>query len=101
MIEVEPVGTVRSQWGEGPLWWQGALYYVDIEGHRVHRFDPATGAESSRDVGQRMGTIVPRASGGFVVAGDRGLYFFDWDGGRLTAIADPEPDKPDNRFNDG
>ncbi len=98
---VEPVGTLRSQWGEGPIWWEGALYYVDIESHRVHRFDPADGKEKSWDVGQRVGMVVPRESGGLVIAGDGGIFLMDEESGRLTAVADPEPDKPDNRFNDG
>jgi len=101
MLEVEPIGKTRSRWGEGPVWWRDALYYVDIEGHRVHRFDPATGAETSWDVGQRVGTVVPRESGSLVIAGDHGLFFLDETTGALSAIADPEADKPDNRFNDG
>lgn len=101
MLEISPIGTIHSQWGEGPVWWQGALYFVDIEGHQVHRFDPATGDERSWDVGQRVGTVVPRESGGLVIAGDHGMFFLDEDTGHLTAIADPEPDQPDNRFNDG
>lgn len=101
MVSIEPIGNIRSQWGEGPVWWRGALYYVDIEGHRVHRFDPADGSEKSWDVGRRVGTVVPRESGGLVIAGDHGLFFLDEESGHLTAIADPEPDKPDNRFNDG
>lgn len=101
MIRTEPVGQTRCQWGEGPIWWQGALYYVDIEGKRVHRFDPADGSEQSWDVGQRVGTVVPRESGGLVIAGDHGLSFLDPETGTLTPIADPEADKPDNRFNDG
>jgi sugar lactone lactonase YvrE len=101
MIRIEPISNIRSKWGEGPVWWQGALYFVDIEGHRVHCFDPADGAEMSWDVGQRVGTVVPRDSGGLVIAGDHGLHFLDPETGHLTAIADPEPDKPDNRFNDG
>ena len=99
---VEPVGTVRSKWGEGAVWWEGALFYVDIEGHKVWRFDPATGEEQSWDVGQRVGTVVPRESGGLVIAGDDGIFFLDPETGKLSPIADPEPDKkPDNRFNDG
>ena len=101
MISIAPIGNTRSQWGEGPLWWRGALYFVDIEGHRVHRLDPADGSEKSWDVGQRVGTVVPRESGGLVIAGDHGLFFLDEESGQLTAIADPERDKPDNRFNDG
>ena len=100
MITIEPTGTIRSQWAEGPIWWHGALYFVDIEGHRVHRFDPASGSEKTWETGGRVGTVVPRESGGLVIAGDHGLHFLD-DDGDLTAIADPEPDKPDNRFNDG
>ena len=101
MVSIAPVGNFRNQWGEGPLWWRGVLYFVDIEGHRVHRYDPVTREEKSWDVGQRVGTVVPRESGGLVIACDHGLLFLDEETGRLAAIADPEPDKPDNRFNDG
>lgn len=101
MMRTEPVGTIRCQWGEGPVWWQDALYYVDIEGHLVHRYDPADGSEKSWDVGQRVGTVVPRESGGLVIAGDHGFAFLDVETGALTPIADPESDLPDNRFNDG
>lgn len=101
MILCEPVGTIRSQWGEGPIWWNGALYYVDVEGRQVHRYDPATDREESWDAGQRVGSIVPREAGGFVIAGDDGFAFFDEETGRFTALVDPEPEKADNRFNDG
>ncbi|MES2439593.1 MAG: SMP-30/gluconolactonase/LRE family protein [Verrucomicrobiota bacterium] len=101
MVTIEPISNISSQWGEGPVWWRGALYFVDIEGHRVHRYDPADGSEKSWKVGQRVGTVVPRESGGLVIAGDHGLLFLDEETGALTPIADPEPDKPDNRFNDG
>jgi sugar lactone lactonase YvrE len=101
-LTVEPVGTVRSKWGEGPIWWEGALYYVDIEGHRVHRFDPVSGEEKSWECGQRVGTVVPRESGGLVIAGDDGIFFLDEESGEFTeVVGDPEADKPDNRFNDG
>lgn len=98
---IETVGNYRARWGEGPLWWNGALLYVDIEGHRVIRFDPARGEEKIWEVGERVGTVVPREAGGLVIAGDNGFCFLDEDG-RIHKIADPEPDKkPDNRFNDG
>jgi len=101
MISIEVVGSVKSKWGEGPVWWGDSLYYVDIEGHKVHRFSPETGEEKSWDVGQRVGTVVPREGGGLVFAGDEGMFFLDEKTGDIVAIADPEPDKPDNRFNDG
>ncbi|WP_373485860.1 SMP-30/gluconolactonase/LRE family protein [Acetobacterium malicum] len=77
MVTVEPIGNIQCKWGEGPIWWQNALYFVDIEGHRVHRFDPADGSDRSWNVGERVGTVVPRESGGLVIAGDHGLHFLD------------------------
>lgn len=93
-------GDYRAKWGEGPIWWQGVLYYVDIEGHCVVSFNPATGTEKILPVGERVGTVVPRSCGGLVIAGDTGFHLLGEDG-VSKAIADPEPDKPDNRFNDG
>jgi len=101
MVSIEVVGSVESKWGEGPVWWEDSLYYVDIEGHVVHRYFPETGEEKSWNVGQRVGTVVPREGGGLVFAGDGGMFFLDEKTGDIAAIADPEPDKADNRFNDG
>ena len=100
---VEAVGTKVSQWGEGPIFWEGKLLYVDIEGKKVNRFDPETGAEDSWDTGERTGTVVPRANGGgLVIAGDNGFSFFDPHTATKTHIADPEPDHGETyRFNDG
>ncbi len=101
MIQVEVVGSRVSQWGEGPIWHQGRLLYVDIESHLIVAFDPATDEERVWNVGQRVGTVVPRLGGGLVWAGDDGFYFLDETSGVSTAIADPEIGVLDNRFNDG
>ncbi len=101
MIRTEPVGPVRCQWGEGPIWWRESLYFVDIEGRAVHRYAPSSGAVKSWPAPWRPGTVVPRESGGLVIAGDRGFHFLDEETGTLTPINDPEQDLPDNRFNDG
>ena len=101
MANVEVAGNLKSRWGEGPIWWDGSLYYVDIEGRKVCRYFPETGRELSWDVEMRVGTVVPRRGGGMLIAGDDGLFFFDEGTGGAMPIADPEPDKPDNRFNDG
>ena len=31
MENIEIAGTYRAQWGEGPIWWENRLLYVDIE----------------------------------------------------------------------
>ena len=100
-MTIEPVGEFRSIWGEGPIWSGGRLLYVDIESHKVISFDPETRKEKIWDVGQRVGMVVPRESGGLVIAGDMGFAFLDEKSGELSAIADPEPEKENNRFNDG
>lgn len=101
MAEITVIGNYRAQWGEGPIWWRGCLYYVDIEKHNVIRFDPDSGEETIWDVGQRVGTVVPRSNGGLLCAGDDGFFFLDPVSGAITPISDPEIDKPNNRFNDG
>ena len=100
-LVIETVGSLRSKWGEGPIWWNEALYYVDMEAQLVVRFDPVNCEEEVWEVGQRVGLVVPRCDGGLLCAGDAGFFFLDETTGSCTAIIDPEPDKPDNRFNDG
>ncbi len=99
-MEITLAGEYRAKWGEGPIWWQGSLYYVDIEGHAVIRFEPENGTETILPIGERVGTVVPREQGGFLIAGDSGIQLLAEDG-TLKPIADPEQEKTDNRFNDG
>tara|TARA_B100001057_G_scaffold27978_2_gene25699 strand:- start:1842 stop:2717 length:876 start_codon:yes stop_codon:yes gene_type:complete len=101
-ISIQPVGSRVSKWGEGPVFWKNHLLYVDIEGHVLVRLNPETGSEDSWEMGERIGTVVPMKTGGFLCAGDSGIYSFDPVSGEKTNLADPEGDKrPDNRFNDG
>jgi sugar lactone lactonase YvrE len=101
-LTIQTIGTRISKWGEGPIWWNDRLLYVDIEDHTLVTLDPATGEEQTWNVGERIGTVVPRAQGGFLYAGDTGILAFDPTTGAKQPLADPEPEKrPDNRFNDG
>ena len=105
MENICPVGNYRAQWGEGPIWWNNRLLYVDIEKHLVLEFDPESDQEQSWDVSDsvgRVGTVVPCVENDkLLVAGDNGLFFLNRDTGETTAIIDPEPEKENNRFNDG
>lgn len=96
-----PVGNHTSLWGEGPIWHHRFLYYVDIEGHKIVRFDPATNQETIWDVGERVGTVVVRDKGGLVFAGDKGISLFNESTGEIQLIASPEANIPNQRFNDG
>ena len=101
-LSIQTIGTRISKWGEGPIWFNDRLLYVDIEGHTLISLDPASGQERSWDVGERIGTVVPRASGGVLYAGDSGIVALNLSTGAKHALADPEPHKrASNRFNDG
>jgi sugar lactone lactonase YvrE len=76
------------------------LLWVDILGQRCWRSDPSAGRHEAVEVGQMVGTIVPRRAGGVMLAVHRGLARFDFETRQLTVVADPEND-PRLRFNDG
>jgi sugar lactone lactonase YvrE len=99
----ELVCDVVAELGEGPLWdWrENCLWWVDILGRALHRFDPATGRDDLFDVGQAVGTVVVRGSGGVVLACADGFRAFDPRTGVIQDLGDPESDIPGNRFNDG
>ena len=99
---IQTIGTHVSQWGEGPIYTEGHLVYVDLEGHKIIRLAPETGKEQIWNLGERIGTVVPRAAGGYLYAGDTGINTFDPTTGSKQNLADPEFDKRStNRFNDG
>lgn len=102
-LQAELILDAKALLGEGPIWdaRRQALYWVDIAGCAVHIFDPAAGSDRAIDVGQPVGTVVPRRSGGVMVALRDGFAALDTETGRLTLIADPEAHLPQNRFNDG
>jgi L-arabinonolactonase len=89
--------------GEGPIWdaAERVLYWVDIKGRAIHRFDPASGRDERWAVAEEVGSLAVRAGGGLVVALRSGFHFFDVATGRATPIVAPEPDRPGNRLNDG
>jgi len=91
----------RAELGEGPIWdvRTSELLWVDIPPGIVHRLDPATGADRSFELGQPVGAVVPRASGGYAFALRDGFAVGDEAGLELVATVDGE--RPDMRMNDG
>jgi sugar lactone lactonase YvrE len=68
-FEVEAVGPVRAELGEGPCWdaRTGSLLWVDIDGGDVHRTDPRTGHTETTRVGAPVSAVLPDASGELAV----------------------------------
>lgn len=100
---VRCVADVRAILGEGPVWdpRDAALYWVDIEGRRIFRLDPATGALRDWKTPFRVSALGPRAAGGFVAGTERGFALVDLEAGRFDVFAHLEADRPENRSNDG
>jgi sugar lactone lactonase YvrE len=103
MFKAELVVDAKAMLGEGPCWdhRHHCLYWVDILGKHIHCYDPVTNKSETIDVGQYVGALAVRESGGFIAAMHHGFYFLDIKTGMLTPIHDPEEDLPNNRFNDG
>jgi sugar lactone lactonase YvrE len=102
-MNVELVLDAQATLGEGAIWHarERRLYWVDITAGRVHAFDPSTGSDRCWELGQPVGTVVPRARGGLMVALHHGFAAYDPDKKELTPWSDPEEHLPRNRFNDG
>ncbi|HEX9783181.1 MAG TPA: SMP-30/gluconolactonase/LRE family protein [Opitutaceae bacterium] len=101
MMKAELLFDARAALGEGAIWSGERLLWVDIEGFTVNRLDPRTRVNESWNVGQRVGTVVPRKAGGLVVAVHRGVGFLDTFSGGFSLFADPAGGRDELRFNDG
>lgn len=86
--------------GEGPVWDAGraCLWFADIKGHTLHRFDPAAGICESIDVPEEPGWAFPLADGGLLVGAKAGVHRFA--DGAFALLHAVEQDLPGNRLND-
>ena len=101
MLEAELVWEIRSELGEGPIWWDDSLYWVDINAPRLHVYTPETDSRTSYVLDELTGTVVPRTKGGLLLAQETGLAIFDPKTETTQRLPWPE-DKPIvRRFNDG
>ena len=96
------VADVGAVLGEGPVWVarEQSLYWVDIKGRKIFRLD-SRDELAAWDTPFRVCSLAPRRAGGFIAGTERGLAEVDLRSERFEPFADPEPDRPGNRFNDG
>lgn len=89
--------------GEGPCWDAGrhCLWWVDIHGHAIHRFDPATGEDVARPTPGPPGSLILCADGRLIVAMGDAFVRFDPDTGSFDRLATPQGWHPQTRMNDG
>ena len=90
--------------GESPRWHapEARLYWVDIDAHRIHRTDPATGATETMQLDQPVGCVAPRAGGGLVMGLKDGCALIDAWGEAPRAFGPAVlAGIAEQRFNDG
>lgn len=93
----------RARLGESPVWDAAhqRLYWVDIYNHRVHQFDPATGADRCFEVGDVVGPLALAGDQRLLIGQRDRIAFLDTQTATVTPIRPVEADKPNNRLNDG
>ncbi len=103
MSKIELCVDIPALVGEGSLWdaEQQVLYWIDILSSVLYIYDPVKDTNTRYNVGQHIGTVVQRISGGLMLAVYEGFATFDLETQRLNVVNNPEADLPHNRFNDG
>lgn len=104
MSPVTPLNDQRAVLGECPVWSteEARLYWVDIEGKRVHRHDPATGNDESQPLPVRPGSIALTVNPGvLLVAAENEIGWLDFTSGTYRTWHDLEKPGTGNRLNDG
>ena len=89
--------------GEGPVWRADdkAVWFVDIKGLRIHRYEPESGAAFSWQAPAQPGFIAPTEDGGWIAGLKTGLHRFDPKSGRFELMTAVEDAGLNNRLNDG
>jgi sugar lactone lactonase YvrE len=89
--------------GESPLWHpvEQVLYYCDIPGRTLNRFDPAAAAHAQWRFDTEVASCAPMHDGALLLAMRDGLWRFDTASGERSALAAAPYETAHERFNDG
>lgn len=99
----ECIWNAHAQLGEGPMWSvrEQALYWVDILGHRLHRYSPSEG-QHTWQFDEEVTAVTERAEADeLIITRRHGFARFDPKTEKLVPLLELETDIPGNRFNDG
>jgi L-arabinonolactonase len=88
-VKITQIDTPRCIIGEGPVWdvAEQALYFIDILGKKVLRFNPASGETREWAVPDVIGSMALRVGGGAVVALATGVHSLDFESGACAMLA--------------
>jgi len=101
--EVRVAVAAAALLGESPVWHprEAALYYTDIPGRQLQRFEPASGDLRHWSFDTEVASFAPRLDGTLLLAMRDGLWVFDPRSGERSRVAEPPYDPAHERFNDG
>lgn len=106
MDAIYAISSARDRVGESPVWSVAAqaLYWVDIEGQRIHCFDWYTQSQSSWDLPERVGCIALSARGTVIAAMESGIFEVQPEApprAQVRCLATVQHPRAGMRFNDG
>ena len=101
--EVRVAVAAAALLGESPVWHprEQVLYYADIPGRKLQRFDPKSGDLRHWEFECEVASLAPRMDGTLLLAMRDGLWHFDLASGERVRVAEPDYDPGTERFNDG
>ena len=103
MNDFQALPVPASTVGESPLWHpaEQVLYWCDIVGRQLNRFDPATHEHRAWRFDSEPTCCAPARDGTLLLARRDGLWRFDPATGSNTPLCEPPYDPHVERFNDG
>ena len=101
-LDVELVLHTDAVLGEGPVWDDriGRLWWVDIVGGVVHRFDPASAQDEQFVVGRAVSAVFLTESDDPLLAVSDGIASLRTRTGDVELVVPIEPNDPEMRLND-
>lgn len=97
--------TVGAQLGEAPLWLpeRGVFLWLDLEGRRVHRYDPATGEDAVLLDGfsENLACLARWSPNSVLLVSAQGFHRLDPGTGAVEFVAPPLTPAEGSCFNDG
>ncbi|NNE76969.1 MAG: SMP-30/gluconolactonase/LRE family protein [Pricia sp.] len=93
----------KSILAEGPVWdWKKqSLFWVDIEGRKLHRYQPVNKQYTEWSFKEMIGAAVPTEDGCWLLALEKGLALFDLELENLAPCNVLENSNAKMRYNDG
>src|SRR6185503_14469077 len=86
----ECVCPIAARLGEGPIWSarERAVWFVDIKGRCIHRFNEAARTTQTWQAPQDVGFVVPASAGRFICGLKSGLHLFAPQDGSFRLLAE-------------